>query len=197
MKKSLVVLVALCCIVASRVEAAPIVYTASLSGAIEFPSNASPGSGFTTVTYDPVAHTLRVEATFSDLLGTTTAAHIHCCTVPPPFNFAATAGIATQTPSFSGFPLGVTSGSYDNTFDLTLASSWRAAFITANGGTPAGAEVALATGLDASTAYLNIHTSTFGGGEIRGFLAQVPEPVTLLLVGLGAAAVGVRRRRRA
>jgi hypothetical protein len=57
---------------------------------------------------------------------------------------------------------------------LTLASSYRAAFITANGGTTAGAQSALISSFNAGTAYFNIHTSTFAGGEIRGFVQAVP-----------------------
>ena len=64
-----------------------------------------------------------------------------------------------MTPTFSGFPLGVTSGSFMQTFDMTQASSYNPAFVTANGGTVAGAEAALLAGLHAGTAYLNIHTS--------------------------------------
>ena len=86
---------------------ASIEYTATLSGPNEAPPNASPGTGTSLVTYDDVAHTLRVEASFSGLIGTTTAAHIHAPTAVP---FTGTIGVATQTPSFSGFPLGVTSG---------------------------------------------------------------------------------------
>ena len=46
-------------------------------------------------------------------------------------------------------------------------------------------------------AYWNIHSSAFGGGEIRGFMVPVPEPGTLAIAGLAAAglAVGAWRRR--
>src|SRR5439155_23025204 len=39
-------------------------------------------------------------------------------------------------PDISGFPLGVTSGTYDNTLDLTLASSYNPVFVTDEGGVP-------------------------------------------------------------
>lgn len=168
-------------------------YQAALDGPSESPANASPATGFTFVDYDNVAHTLTVQSTFSGLTGTSTASHIHAATTLP---FTSTAGVATQTPSFSTFPLGVTSGAMPATsYDLTLASSWNGAFITANGGTPATAEVALASAMSTGRAYLNIHSSTFGGGEIRGFLIPVvPEPSTLALASLGL--VALRRRRK-
>jgi hypothetical protein len=84
-------------------------YTTNLSGPAEDPPNASPGTGFVLVTYDDVNHTIRIQATFSDLLGNTTAAHIHSPTALP---FAGIAGVATQVPFFAGFPIGVTSGAY-------------------------------------------------------------------------------------
>lgn len=75
----------------------------------------------------------------------------------------------------------MTSGTYDHTFDLTLASSYNPAFITANGGSVAFAANAFIVALEDGKAYLNIHTSDFAGGEIRGFLAPVPEPTTIAL----------------
>jgi hypothetical protein len=81
--------------------------------------------------------------------------------------------------------------------DLLLSSSYNPAYITANGGTPASAETALLSAISSGRAYLNIHTSTFGGGEIRGFLvAVVPEPASWAMMLLGFGAIGVVARRR-
>ena len=172
---------------------APIVYTAALSGAAEEPPNDSPGTGSATVVFDPDAQTLSVDVDFSGLVGTTTAAHIHCCTENP---FEGNVGVATQVPIFIGFPTGVTSGSYFRVFDLTDPGSWNPTFITNNGGTPATAASALGLGLESGRAYLNVHSTFRTAGEIRGFLvARVPEPGTLALIAVAmAAAFAVRRR---
>jgi hypothetical protein len=172
------------------------VFDAFLSGPNESPANASPGIGFAAVTYNDVVNTLQVQALFVGLTGTTTASHIHAATLVP---FAGTAGVATTTPYFAGFPIGVTSGSYSNTLDLALASSYNPAYVTANGGTPASAGAALVAAMFAGESYLNIHTTTFGGGEIRGFLTLVPEPSSLALVGLGGVGMAARawNKRRA
>ncbi|MGF7170716.1 hypothetical protein FHS91_002402 [Sphingobium xanthum] len=172
-------------------QAAVFVFYGHADGLQEVAPNASPGTGFALVTYDDLLRTLRLEAEFSGLIGTTTASHIHVGNGP-----GTNGGVATQTPSFVGFPLGVTAGSYDQTFDLTLASSFNAAFMNANGGTPAGAEAALAMALKAGRAYLNIHSTAFPGGEIRANLIPTPEPASWAMMIGGFALAGAALRRR-
>jgi CHRD domain len=144
-----------------------IVFTAALNGGNQNPPLAVAGTGMTKVTWNTLTNQMTVDISFSGLTTGTTAAHIHCCVNPP-----GNTGVATTTPTFPGFPLGVTSGTYSRTFDMTAASSYNSAFVTAHGGTTAGAAAALLSGLEAGQAYLNIHTTMFPGGEIRGFLRQ-------------------------
>lgn len=163
-------------------------YTATLSSLGESPPT-SPGTGTAQVDIDDVLNTMRVRATFSGLLGVTTVAHIHGPTAAP---LTGNAGVMTPTPSFPLFPTGVSAGSYDRTFDMTLPSSFNGAFITANGGTVASARAALFGAIDAGKAYLNIHSNLYPGGEIRGFL--VPGPG--IAGALGALGLVASRRRR-
>lgn len=186
-----VVALGLIATMAGAASAHIVVYTASLDGPSEAPPNASPGIGFSTLTIDLDLATMRIEADFSGLLGTVSAAHIHGPTAVP---FAGTAGVMTPLPSFPGFPHGGSSGTYDMTFDLTSASSYNPAFVTANGGTVGGALSVLLSSLEDGKAYLNIHSSEFPGGEIRGFYTLVPAPGAVALLGMGGLLATGRRR---
>jgi hypothetical protein len=175
------------------ITAAPMIFIASLDGPSEAPPNASPGTGFTTVTIDPVAHTLQVTVDYANLVAPVTASHIHGLDAPGDTILGDLLGpVLTTTPTFPGFPTS-TSGHYAGSFDLTLASSFRPGFITAAGGIPQ-AEVALLEAIVSGKAYLNIHSSTYPGGEIRGFLEPVPEPATMGIAFAAFAALGILRR---
>ena len=98
------------------------VLTAVLSAPLEMnPSDNSPGTGTAVVTLEP-GDMMRVQVTFSGLTSGTTASHIHCC-LPAPFQNA-NEPVGTTIPTFPNFPLGVTSGSYDQTLDLTANSTY-------------------------------------------------------------------------
>jgi hypothetical protein len=178
---------------APRAEAASFLFSTNLSGQNEVPQVVTPGTGSAIVTVDDVANTMRVQISFSGLTSNSTAAHIHCCAP-----LGTNAPVTTTAPAFGGFPLGVTSGSLDQTYDMTLPGSYLGAFLTANGGSTAAAFSTLLTGMRAGQAYLNIHTVNNGGGEIRGQLVAVPEPATwaLILVGFGLVGGAMRRRQR-
>jgi len=189
MKKIIPAVLLVCSLASAR--ATLFQYSVTLDGPSESPANASPGTGSGFVNYDSTAHTLQMQVTFSGLTGNVTQSHIHAPTASP---FTGTSGIAIGNTSLPGFPLGATFGTYSALLDLTQSSLYNSSFLAANGGTAAGAEAAVTGYMASGRAYWNIHSTTFPGGEIRGFLVAVPEPSTLALAGLGVLGLAVRAR---
>ena len=186
------VLVFLTC---AATQASILTYGSPLTGSAESPPTGSPGTGSVSVVIDTTANTLFISASFAGLEAGSTASHIHCCTTS---TGTGNANVATQIPTFTNMPLGVTSGSFTQTLDLTQASSYNPAFITANGGTATTAEAALLSGIAAGDSYYNIHTTMFPSGEIRGYLTPtaIPEPGTWVFTAAVLLGIALRRRWR-
>jgi hypothetical protein len=141
-------------------SATTILFTISMNGFQETPSNLSGAAGGGIAAFDSVADTISVSVFFAGLAAPATASHIHdgAAGVPGPVIV-----------SFTPFTPAATSGSIV--------------------GGPLAFPVADIPDLLAGNTYFNIHDSVFPGGEIRGQLipAVVPEPGTLLLLSGGIA----------
>jgi len=108
------------------------------SGSQEVPANSSTATGTITGVYNDFTNTIFYTISFSGLSSNTTVAHFH-----GPAAAGAGAGVMID---HTGFPTGVTSGTYSASNVLTDAQ-----------------EASLLAGL----VYSNIHTTNFAAGEIR------------------------------
>jgi hypothetical protein len=153
-------------------------FTATLSGANEVPPHLiTPATGAGSFLLNDAQTDLFVTLSFSGLLANETGAHIHAPAAP-----GANAAVVLPLP---------TSPAKAFTFsqDFPLAASLV-------GLTPAQFVDDLFSGL----AYVNVHSTVFPGGEIRGQLIQTPEPAGSALLGTGllaAAGFAARRKNRA
>lgn len=141
-------------------------FVAVLSGFEQDPPISTPASGLAVVTVDLALHTIRVKMRFNNLSSGATHAGLHGLTAEPG---RGTADSATPVPALAGFPLGQTSGTYDQTFFYDNPATFDPAFVAAHGGMSQAPEV-FAFGIGDGKAYFNIRTSAYSNGEIRGFL---------------------------
>jgi hypothetical protein len=157
MTSRLVILAALALLAGSA--RAGMVFEADLDGTQEVPPNVSPGYGTAIVTLD--GDMISVTLTWNSLLAGATAADIH------------TAPAGSNGPTVFSLALGNGAGTTDGSIDPTPQTF----AITA----------AQVTDLMNGNDYVNVHTSLFPAGEIRGqlVLASVPEPSSLTLAGSG------------
>ncbi|MES2626227.1 MAG: CHRD domain-containing protein [Pseudomonadota bacterium] len=175
----------------SIAQAYPIAFSAHLAPEVV----GATGTGSVMLEFDAAAHTLSIDASWAGLSGTTTVAHIHCCTAVPGIG---TIGVAVTPSTLPGFPVGTQGGSYSIDLDLTLLATYTGGFLNNfGGGTVAGAEAALLAGLKSGSAYFNVHTTTFAGGEIRGFPTAVPEPMSLALFAMALLGLFIVQRKKA
>ena len=171
-------------------EGAGTFFTANAAGALESPPNASPGIGLIKV--DLGNTSMSADVAFKNLISPTSDAHIHCCATSA---FTGNAPIAVP---FTDFPTGVTNGTYSKTFSLSDTATYDPGFLSANGGTPQSATTALLNAIAANEAYVNIHSTEFPNGEIRGWLvaAPIPEPGEWAMLGIGVGGLLWMGRRR-
>ena len=151
-------------LVAAPAGAATIYLYATIDGLQETPPNASPATGYADLQFDTITKVLSWTITYSGLVAGTSNAHFHG---PAPIGVGP-AGVRVGIP----FTAGVTAN--------TLI------------GSSAPLSALFESELLGQLWYINIHSSTFPGGEIRGQV--IPEPGTFALLGLGLIALAVRRR---
>jgi len=138
----------------------------------DFVTGSGNGTGTIVGDYDDVADLLNYTITWQDLLDPGTVTNMHFHNAPA----GASAGVDLGIPANSG-------ADWVSPIDRTAI--------------PVGA--AEETNLLAGNWYVNIHTSNFGGGEIRGqvLVALVPEPATAGLAVIAfLSAVSLGRRKR-
>jgi hypothetical protein len=169
-------LISLITLVASLAVAQAQSYIANIDVAQEVPTGGGrSGSGVLNLSLSGT--TMTVNGSFSGLSANSSLAHIHGpaavgVSTSPIYNFG-TLGLIT---------LGGTSGTMSGSFNIAPIGAYTVAQQLAD--------------LNNSLWYFNIHSTTFGGGEIRGQITAVPEPSTLGMVGLGLGGFVLWMRRR-
>jgi len=187
---------------------ADVILVATLTNAAENPpttpttSGGAPRTSFGFATFDlnnaMTAMTFTATITGIDITGTQSAdpndnliaAHIHASpTVTPTTNAGVVWGFFGN-PFNDNNPNDVVITPFATGVGFTISGKWDAP--EGNGTTLAAQLPNILNG----HAYINFHTTQFGGGEIRGNIVATPEPSTMALLGSAIVAIGVSIRRR-
>lgn len=138
------------------------------------------GERGTGITFNDVSLVLSIDVGwgsgngFTDLSSNVSGGHLHGPTASGgTAAFTQDAGIAIGLDSLAGWNSSRTAGGFTGT--VTLNSTQAAQLI-------------------AGRFYMNVHTATNGGGEIRGNLVVVPEPASAMMLAAGAGLLARRRR---
>jgi hypothetical protein len=125
----------------------------------------------------------------ADVNDNLTVAHIHAGANLPPLNNGVVWGFF-GSPFNDNNPNDQVVTPFATGVGGTITGKWDAA---EGNNTTLGAQL---PNIFAGRAYVNFHTTQFGGGEIRGQILVAPEPATTALVALGVAGLIVAGRRR-
>jgi hypothetical protein len=154
--------------------ASTVTFDANLDGLQESPPNVSPGFGLLdgTLTGSSGSFVFTIDGTYSGILGGLTSAAIQ--NAAPGSNGSTVFPITTAS-------FGATSGTFsgtwrfdDATFPLTDAQ---------------------AINIQQGNEYVNLRSSVFPSGEIRGQILAVPEPATAMMLTIASSSLMLRRRR--
>jgi len=176
-------------------------FTATLTGSQEVPPVATTASGFATFVLNTAQTALTMSTAFTGLDVTDSqtaspadnliAGHIHAAANGAPgVNSAVVWG-------FFGSPF---NDNNPNDVMITPLANGVGGTITAKWDAPEGNNTTLTAQLAnilAGRSYINLHTTTFQGGEIRGQINAIPEPSSMALVAVGELGlIGYAARRR-
>lgn len=143
--------------------------------------NGTPGVGGEVgagISFDDVSKMLTINVGWglgdgfsTNLTGNASAMHIH-----GPGNFTTNAGVTLGLDGLGGFSNLANGGGFNGTVALNATQEGN---------------------LLAGLLYINVHTATNSGGEIRGNLVAVPEPSRAVLGMMGIGFLAFRRSRKA